>query len=906
MDSLKRGLQKKRANEKALPISKPRQERDELAPLLVTPIDERSPVLSPSASMDGEVFASEPEAQVVPDEAPVGLASSATKVALEDHSIDSYGESPHSQENLSLPVEVERALEAMHPPGLLPVDLAIDPGSSLSSVVPVEGGQNEVLLIDDNAAEPAWLADLEEAEASAASAVVEVFEDDELEDILDKDEQLAQTAQEEVEELIPSIEVCLEQIDQRKPGVIQELDRLVHTLKGVAGMAGAMRTRSLIHKMESLTSEVKEGRTLDMALLDRLKDMFVRVKQQLDVFFHPPAEPVDGEASVASNSRGRSVRVSTETLDRLYNENNEARLSGKALLSQVLGMRRQLRDMEDTAARISQLARDFEIHAESQIQSHKAQIAESHEGFDPLEMDRFTQMQEMSRLLTEAVGDIQDQQQDMVRAVSEQETGLAYQSRAIEEVQDGLYQSRLVVVENEINDALHKVALNTARETQKSVSFSLAGGQVPLDRALLARVREPLSHIIRNAVAHGIESPEARLAAGKPAMGALRLAVQKEAGRAIFVVEDDGAGLNIDRIRQRAIENKLWPESKPMDARQAADVICLPGFSTAEKVTQVAGRGVGMDVVRNEVLSMGGRFDMSSRTGRGLRVVLQIPTTVAAASVLMVDAGGETWSVPIEIIRDVTILRGVELQQARETGATTIGGREMPFAALDFLMGAVDPSVLPQDSAPVLLLEEGDRQVAVEASRLRQVAELPLRTLGGLWSQTPGIIGATLLPDGQASFLVDPLRAPWGQAQALPVEPQSHAAPVVRPPMVLVVDDSITVRKATARFLERVGYEPYLAKDGQEALEALAQIQPAAMLLDVEMPRMNGFDCARNVRENPRYANLPIIMITSRMAEKHRERARDLGINEYLGKPFQEDELLALLQHYIQPAHTSN
>ena len=749
--------------------------------------------------------------------------------------------------------------------------------------------------------EPAWLVDLEAIEAVAETPVPSPVEEDELEDVLDGDPTLIQMAQEEAEELIPFIEACLEQLDQKKPGVIQELDRLVHTLKGVAGVAGAMRTRSLIHAMETLTSEIKEGRVLDSVLQDRLRDMFARTKQQLELFFHPPAEAGDEskDGSTGRNARVRSVRVSTEVLDRIYNEINEARLSGDTLEGQTVAMRRQLREMEDTIARISQLARDFEIQAESQIQSRKAQLAESHEGFDPLEMDRFTQLQEMSRLLAEAVGDVKDQQQDLLRAVSEQETGLAYQGRSIAEVQEGIYQSRLVVVDTELNDVLHKVALDTAREMGKSVSFSLLGGQVPLDRALLNRVREPLNHIIRNAVAHGIESPEQRKAAGKPAMGSLRLAVQKEAGRAVFVVEDDGAGLNVERIRSKAIEKKLWPQDKPMDARQAADVICLPGFSTAEKVSQVAGRGVGMDVVRNDVLGMGGRFDLASRSGRGLRVVLQIPTTVAAASVLMVDAGGETWSVPIEIIQDVAMLRGEELAEARRTGTALFKGEAMPFAALDGLMGAIDPSALPQDSVPILLLAEGERRVAVEAQRLHQVAELPLRTLGTLWSKTPGIIGATLLPDGRASFLVDPLRAPWDSALAEESDQAEALAPVVRPPMVLVVDDSVTVRKATARFLERVGFEPYLAKDGQEALEALAQIQPAAMLLDVEMPRMNGFDCARNVRENPRYADLPIIMITSRMAEKHRERAKDLGINEFLGKPFQEEELLALLRHHI-------
>ena len=749
--------------------------------------------------------------------------------------------------------------------------------------------------------EPAWLADLETAEAEEEAAVavsspLELVDEEALEDRLDKD--LASTIQEETEELLPAIASCLAAVGEGKKGVTNELHRLVHTLKGVAGMGGAMRTRSLIHRMETIMEEVKEGREIDLALHARLEDMFLRVKAQLEALFR--AE-VANEAPSDQPSVSKVIRISAESVDRLFTEINEARLAASTLSGGTLTMRKKLREMDDNIGRVSRMSRDLEIQAETQIQSRKAQLAEANEEFDPLEMDRFTLLQELSRLLTEAVSDVLDLQRDLTRMVSEQETNLAYQERSIQEVHEGLHKVRLVSVDATLNDRLHKVTLSAAKEMGKSVGFSLSGGRVALDRALLDKIVVPLEHLIRNSVAHGIEVPEERREKGKAPAGQIRVAVQQEAGRVLFVVEDDGAGLNVERIRAKAIEKGLWEASRPMDEKQATDIICSPGFSTAEKLTQLAGRGVGMDVVRSEVLAMGGRFDLASRTGRGLRATIHVPTTVAAASVMVVEAGGETWSVPIEVVDDLMVLRGEALANARQKRTLVLGSGSVPFARLDLLMGINDPSVVSGDSAPILLLREGERRVAVEVAKLRQVAEVPLRSLGKLWLKIPGIVGSTLLPDGRASFLVDPLRAPWGQ-QAIETSLSGAETVLHRAPMVLVVDDSITVRKVAAKFLERHGFEPVLAKDGQEALELLAQIQPAAMLLDVEMPRMDGFDCAKSVRENPRHKDLPIIMITSRTADKHRDRAFSLGVNEYMGKPFREEELLAHLNHYIPRA----
>ena len=869
VEALRAGLQRKRAREKvAPPTSKVVDELPLPVDNLVTPV-----------SMPNDVRLDEPE--VVVGKADDSLIQTSVGLVLEG-------------------VEEDAPVLSVVPEDLQSDRVEMEP----LSPVPEHGSVAAVLLEPASVSaseEPTWLADLETAEAEqevevAVLSPLEVVEEEALEDRLDPD--LASTIQEETEELIPAIASCLADVAEGKKGVANELHRLVHTLKGVAGMGGAMRTRSLIHRMETIMEEVKEGREIDLALHARLEDMFLRVKSQMEALFR--AE-VASEAPAAQPAVSKVIRISAESVDRLFTEINEARLAASTLSGGTLTMRKKLREMDDNIGRVSRMSRDLEIQAETQIQSRKAQLAETNEEFDPLEMDRFTLLQELSRLLTEAVSDVLDLQRDLTRMVSEQETNLAYQERSILEVHEGLHKVRLVSVDATLNDRLHKVTLSAAKELGKSVGFSLSGGRVALDRALLDKIVVPLEHLIRNSVAHGIELPDERREKGKSSSGQIRVAVQQEAGRVLFVVEDDGAGLNVERIRAKAIEKGLWEASRAMDEKQATDVICSPGFSTAEKLTQLAGRGVGMDVVRSEVLAMGGRFDLASRTGRGLRATIQVPTTVAAASVMVVEAGGETWSVPIEVVDDLMVLRGEALVNARQQHALVLGQEKIPFARLDLLMGINDPSVVSGESAPILLLREGERRVAVEVAKLRQVAEVPLRSLGKLWLKIPGIVGSTLLPDGRASFLVDPLRAPWGQ-QAIETSLAGAEALLHRAPMVLVVDDSITVRKVAAKFLERHGFEPVLAKDGQEALELLAQLQPAAMLLDVEMPRMDGFDCAKSVRENPRHKDLPIIMITSRTADKHRDRAFSLGVNEYMGKPFREEELLAHLNHYIPRA----
>lgn len=776
----------------------------------------------------------------------------------------------------------------------------------------------------------------------------------------------------ELPELIDAIPVCFELVrngqaiylkNGQETDVVHELHRLLHTLKGNAGMVGAKRARTIIHAMEGMMEEAEAGRLNVATVVDDLEQRFDQVqlliaalersefdyqlpkRKKASVSPDEPVAPTSPAhpdttstpsgaapiASVGSNApRGKGVRVNPDMLDRLVNEANEAKLTRSGLESSVATMQGIMRDLDENVQGLIKMLRELEIHAESQIQSRRSQIEESGEEFDPLEFDRFTRLQELARFLSERAHDTLDLQQGASRAVAEQETLLAYQERSINELQNSLTKTRLIPFDS-MTDPLVKMTKLAAREEGKEVDVVVVGERTELDRALIEKISSPLQHALRNAVVHGIENREDRVQLGKPIKGQITITVRQEAGRVFINVQDDGGGIRVDKVRQKAIERGLWSASAPMSDQEAADMVCAPHFSTVDTVSQLAGRGVGMDVVRSEVLALGGRFDLHSTPGKGLIVALQLPTTLSTAATLIVEAQGERVAIPVECIEHVLSMKREDVMLARERGwiehhlqgdrAHRIDFRYLP-AIMGLKVTAIDPPAYNQ----VVLVRESHIVVAVLVDRLIGTQEVPIRPIGRALSRLPGIVGTTVLSNGHAAFVLDPARtraafvkqaagkasAGMESGETLPVveaqevqdlpgendTPRLTAATHRGPPLVMVVDDSLTVRKASARFLQREGYAFALAKDGQEGVEMLATVTPDLILLDVEMPRMDGFDFAKHVREHPRHNAVPIIMITSRIADKHRKRADAIGVNDYLGKPFKEEELLALLQRY--------
>ena len=483
-------------------------------------------------------------------------------------------------------------------------------------------------------------------------------------------------------------------------------------------------------------------------------------------------------------------------------------------------------------------------------------------------------------------------------------------------MQRDLLRTRMVEFEG-ISERLYGVVRQAAKDVGKQVKLDIVGGSMDLDRSVLERMAPAFEHMLRNAVAHGIESPELRVAAGKPQVGAITITLHHEGNDVSVEFSDDGAGLDIKRIYDKAIANGLVGPGSVMSNDEIANLIFAPGFSTAEKVTELSGRGIGLDVVRSEVNALGGRIETSANPGTGTRFKLVVPLTTAVTQVVMLRLGELAVGVPSNLVEIVRRVPAAEVEQAYQANSFDHGGERIPFYWAGSLLQATALSNEPVGKhRAVVVFRSAGQRVAAHVDEVLGNQEVVVKNLGPQLSRVPGLTGMSVLASGAVVLIYNPvaLATVYGE-QALQMQKDAlesltaqapgtkgvaspSALAAVQTPLVMVVDDSITVRRVTQRLLKREGYRVVLANDGLQALERLKEEKPTVVLSDIEMPRMDGFDLARNIRGDERLRDLPIIMITSRIAEKHREHARELGVDHYLGKPYSEEELLGLIRHY--------
>jgi chemosensory pili system protein ChpA (sensor histidine kinase/response regulator) len=533
-------------------------------------------------------------------------------------------------------------------------------------------------------------------------------------------------------------------------------------------------------------------------------------------------------------------------------------------------------------------------------------------------MDRFTRFQELTRMMAESVNDVATVQRGLQRTLQSTEDDLAAQARLTRDLQDDLLRTRMVEFES-LSDRLYRTARQAAKELNKQVRLDIVGGSIEVDRGVLERMGGAFEHLLRNCVTHGIETPAERERAGKDAAGQITVAVHQEGNEIAVDFRDDGAGLNLARIRDRGVAmGLLAADAQPSEA-ELANLIFTPGFSTADSVTELAGRGIGMDVVRNDVNALGGRIETSSAPGQGTSFRLVLPLTTAVTQVVMLRAGAITVAVPATLVDIVRRVPAAEVAEAYRRGSFDHGNQVLPFFWFGALLQGSGKSDEPVGrTLAVVVIKSAAQRVALHVDEIVGNQEVVVKNLGPQLARLPGLAGVTLLASGSPALIYNPValatlygqgaRAAMQRAQqavtgAMPGAPSvpsslPAADAPTQAPLVLVVDDSLTVRRVTQRLLTREGYRVVTAKDGLDALEKLAEETPLVVLSDIEMPRMDGFDLARNLRADARWAGLPIIMITSRIAQKHREHAQQLGVNHYLGKPYSEDDLLGLVARY--------
>ena len=737
------------------------------------------------------------------------------------------------------------------------------------------------------------------------------------------------------------------------------LQRDLHTLKGGARMAGLAPIGDLAHATESLLEAVAAGsrdlgaqgvEVLERAF-DRLHAMVSRVGERRAIAMPlnllacveallrgealptaaapelpaPEHEPVV-EGAVAAPAKvapppirfiptetaldeeetqvrapQEQIRIRADLLDRLVNYAGEVAIYRARLEQQLGSFRGNLGELDQTTTRLREQLRKLEIETEAQILSRYQRHQEEQDAeFDPLELDRFSTLQQLSRALSESAADIVNLQNTLEDLTRQYETLLLQQSRVSSDLQEGLMRTRMVPFDSLV-PRLRRILRQTAGELGKQAQLKVEGAQGEMDRNVLDRMTAPLEHMLRNAVAHGMESPEERSAAGKPAEGSIRISVAREASEVLIRVADDGRGLDRDAIRRKAIERGLMKADAQLGDRDLYGFILESGFSTAASVSKIAGRGVGMDVVYSEIRQLGGSLHIESERGRGTEFVIRLPFTLAVTQAVFVKQGETAYAVPITSVQGVSRIDRADLEAQLAGGhpVFSYAGEDYAIHDLGLLLG--QPAAKAADSlqVPLLLARSGDQRSAICVDAVLGSREIVVKPTGPQVSSIPGIFGATIMGDGRVVVILDV--APLVR-RAAAIEPQLPAAAADQRvvPLVMVVDDSITMRKVTGRVLERHNLEVLTAKDGVDAIEKLAERVPDVMLLDIEMPRMDGYELATHMRNDPRLRDVPIIMITSRTGEKHRQRAFEIGVDRYLGKPYQEADLMRNVEEILQ------
>lgn len=610
-----------------------------------------------------------------------------------------------------------------------------------------------------------------------------------------------------------------------------------------------------------------------------------------------PAEP-DADASEAS------LRVPAERIRELFRQTGETLILGGQLREQLAQASALSRAQEQLQRQIEQLL----VEQETLVDIRGAGLPARErgggaDGFDPLELEPYHELHSLTHRLLEAAADARDLGRALKSRLAELETILARQDRQHRETRADLLRTRWVPARG-IFARCQRCVRQTGRLTGKPVDLAITGGDTLVDSEILDRLADPLMHVLRNAVDHGIEPAATRTAAGKPATGQIRLEFARQGHLIMVRVEDDGAGLDLARIRRTAEAKGLIPPGQDLPDRDLPALTLLPGFSTRDTASQVSGRGVGLDAVQGAVQALNGQVELDSRPGQGCAVAIKLPMAWLSTHVLLVRGRQRYALAPTGIDRILPPGAGI-LDPDGDGLVYTLEGERHPAVFLESLLGWPVPTPAPGPGAPPVVLvaeRSGPARAVLLPPEVLGWREVVVKSLGPYVPGLPGVVGAAILGDGGLAAVLDlPELARAGERRRLPrwlmdaagALPQDGAA---RLPRALVVDDSLSARRALAQTLGDAGYEVRTAIDGREALDILPGFRPDILLTDLEMPRLNGIELAAHVRMRAEYRELPVVMMTSRATDKHRREAGRAGVDLYLTKPYVEEELLRALR----------
>src|SRR5579883_177251 len=653
-----------------------------------------------------------------------------------------------------------------------------------------------------------------------------------------------------------------------------------------------------------------------------------------------------------------SVRVPLQKLDELVNLFGELLVNRSALEERLQRLMRLVADAEVSSNRLRDVGQKLDSRFEAatlpsgrsvQVMPGEGDQSFSHNGdngkgagkrvepsylaeFDELELDRYTEFHQLARGLSEGISDMTTLSSEMEAIIRDCESVFRRESRLSTTFQDRLMKARLVPLSTMI-PRLYRTARAVALKQHKEFEFVLEGQETEVDRTVIEEIAGPLLHLIRNAVNHAIETPEVRLQRGKPSAGQIKLSAAYEGNQVVITVRDDGTGIDPERIRNEAINRGLIRPNQVLSNNEIIELIFRPGFSTAEVLSEESGRGVGLDVVRDSVARLRGGMEVESMPGQGTAFTMKFPTSLAIQNAMMVQVAGQQFAIPTVMVEAIGRLDNFKHTNYGGRPAVLVQNQAYPLSSLAQLLGL--PVGELSEKAPLLLVRTDRHRVALVVEDIKGRMDVVIKSLGPHLRNVYGIAGGTVLGNGRVVLVLELLellasRAGLRGALAAPVQPETFAGetaqprqavqvgrpttiapttPVQRPVEVaprgkhiLVVDDSPSVRRVVSNMLKEHRWEVQTARDGVEALEMITQQTPAAVLLDIEMPRMDGYELMATVRAQEQYRTLPLVVLTSRAAAKHQQRAMQLGASAYVVKPYQDEELINILNALVYGA----
>ena len=756
---------------------------------------------------------------------------------------------------------------------------------------------------------------------------------------------------------------------------VEQAKRAAHTLKGAANTVGVAGIANLTHHLEDLLIGLTEKNTLPekalanllMEASDCLEAMSESVlglgaaptqalevlQRVLDFIYHgeiiDAKDSVDLEDSAMSSMAAPAAQeVATPTLNNA-NEAIEAaetehvaieaaqmlrvpapvvdellRLAGENVISnaqiqeRLRQTQKQSKAIQKQDALFQKLIAELENLVDVRGLSAPRQTAVQDGDFDPLEFERYSELHTITSQLIEARTDASEMSGKIDEELHALGELLEVQRRLQMENQHAVIRTRLVPVSTLVS-RLQRSVRQTCRLLDKNVELKIIGEATSIDSNMLQDLTDPLMHVLRNAIDHGIESSSDRLAKSKPASGLIELSFAREGNAIVVRCKDDGAGLDYAEIRRTAMQrNMLVAGAKPTD-EELGRLILMPGFSTRETTTQTSGRGIGMDVVYTSILEMKGSLRLLSDAGKGLTVELRLPATLLSEHTLMARIGGKLLAVSSRRILDIHYITPDQIDFIGDQQVYRVGDTVHQLLKLDNLLGMPDKRARARELGfPVLITStDAGTSCAILVQELVDGREVVVKKLGKYVPKIAGTIGAVILGDGSVAPVIDLpelLRASsqgpqlstvfrtasqTGAHNGKSIQDTNSSRPAVATRIALIVDDSLSARRAAAQIMRDAGYEVRTAIDGLDAVAALETLVPDVILVDMEMPRMNGLELTSHVRGRAHLKNVPIIMITSRSTEKHRQQGDAAGVSAYLVKPFNEDKLLQHIDNLV-------